>query len=221
MRMGVRSATTRRRDTRGEDLDQPLCRKAEGLIRAAIRCHRRARAATVTQVRQTDVEEPGASSSMVARVSLILNAFDHAGTLLRLDQITSRTGLPRSSTHRILTQLLATGLVQHRADGYRLAAAGLPTSGDHQELRRVASPVLERLQSDTMLVVHLGVLVGAEVSCLDKISGGSGIVVPVGVGGRTPAHASALGKAALAMMSAEDIDSSSSPRSARSPGHDR
>ncbi|MEH3140879.1 MAG: IclR family transcriptional regulator [Mycobacterium kyogaense] len=156
---------------------------------------------------QADVEEAGASSSMVARVSLILNAFDHAGTLLRLDQITSRTGLPRSSTHRILTQLLATGLVQHRADGYRLAAAGLPTSGDHQQLRRVASPVLERLQSDTMLVVHLGVLVDAEVSCLDKISGGSGIAVPIGVGGRTPAHASALGKATLAMMAAENIDS--------------
>ncbi|MCG7595978.1 IclR family transcriptional regulator [Mycobacterium sp. PSTR-4-N] len=154
-------------------------------------------------MRHADVE---GSSSMVARVSLILNAFDHAGTLLRLDHIASRTGLPRSSTHRILTQLHATGLVEHRADGYRLAAAAVPASGDHQALRRVAAPVLERLQSDTMLVVHLGVLVGADVHCLDKIAGSSGIVVPFGVGGRTPAHASALGKAALAQTSAEDID---------------
>ncbi len=155
---------------------------------------------------QTGVDRSGAPPSMVARVSLILNAFDGAATLLPLDQIASRTGLPRSSTHRILTQLHASGLLEHRADGYCRAAASMPVSDDHQALRRVASPVLERLQNDTMLVVHLGILVGAEVACLDKISGSSGISVPVGVGGRTPAHASAMGKAALAMMSAEDID---------------
>ncbi|TRW88529.1 IclR family transcriptional regulator [Mycolicibacterium sp. 018/SC-01/001] len=141
---------------------------------------------------------------MVARISLILRVFDRTGTLLRLDDVAVRTGLPRSSTHRILTQLHASGLVEHRADGYCRTAAWLPAPDDHQALRRVAAPVLERLHSDTMLVVHLGVLVGAEVTCLDKTSGQ--IAVPLTVGGRTPAHASALGKAALAMMPAEDID---------------
>jgi DNA-binding IclR family transcriptional regulator len=144
---------------------------------------------------------------MVARVALILGAFEQAGKVLRLDQVATRAGLPRSSVHRILTQLHATGLLLHRPDGYCLAASSLPAAGNHSALRGVASPVLERLHADTSLVVHLGVLVGAEVVYLDKVSGSSGVAVPAGVAGRTPAYASALGKAMLAMLAAEDVDS--------------
>jgi DNA-binding IclR family transcriptional regulator len=77
---------------------------------------------------------------------------------------------------------------------------------DHSRLRGVASPVLERLHADTGLVVHLGVLVGADVVYLDKVSGASGVAVPTRVAGHTPAHASALGKAMLAQLPAEDVD---------------
>lgn len=142
---------------------------------------------------------------MVARVALIMKAFDQAGTVLRLDQVVIRTGLPRSSVHRILTQLHTAGLLQHRREGYRLAASPLPAV-THSQLRGVASPVLERLHADTGLVVHLGVLMGADVVYLDKVSGSSGVAVPTRVAGHTPAHASALGKAMLARLAAEDVD---------------
>lgn len=46
---------------------------------------------------------------MVDRVALILNVFDEPGKHLRLDQIAGRTGLPRSSVHRILKQLHSAG----------------------------------------------------------------------------------------------------------------
>lgn len=149
-----------------------------------------------------------APASMVARVAAILGCFDRAGRVLRLDQVAARAGLPRSSVHRILTQLHAAGLLQHRSDGYCLGASLLPGAGtgDHSALRAAAAPVLERLQSDTMLVVQLGVLLGSDVVYLDKISGTSGVAVPVGVGDRTPAHASALGKAILATLPAETVD---------------
>lgn len=145
---------------------------------------------------------------MVARVALIMKAFDHAGKVLRLDQVVIRTGLPRSSVHRILTQLHAAGLLQHRREGYYIAASPLPATGmaAHSQLRGAASPVLERLHADTALVVHLGVLVGADVVYLDKVSGGSGVAVPTRVAGHTPAHASALGKAMLARIPAEEVD---------------
>lgn len=154
------------------------------------------------------VLQADAPASMVARVALILGSFDRAGRVLRLDQVAARAGLPRSSVHRILTQLHAAGLLQHRSDGYCLAATALPGAGagDHSNLRAAAAPVLERLQSDTMLVVQLGVLLGSDVVYLDKFSGTSGIAVPVGVGDRTPAHASALGKAMLATLPAESVD---------------
>lgn len=145
---------------------------------------------------------------MVARVALIVNLFDDPGKRLRLDQVVARTGLPRSSVHRILKQLHSAGLLQHRPDGYCIAASPLPVARmvDHAELRGVASPVLTRLHSDTGLVVHLGVLLGADVVYLDKIAGDSGALVPTRVAGRTPAHASALGKAMLAQLSAEEVD---------------
>jgi DNA-binding IclR family transcriptional regulator len=149
-----------------------------------------------------------APASMVARVALIINSFDRAGTQLRLDEVAAHTGLPRSSTHRILTQLHTTGLLTHGPDGYCLAASALSANRvvDYSELRGVASPVLRRLAADTALVVHLGVLLGADVVYLDKVGGSSGVVVPTRVAGRTPAHASALGKAMLATLSPEDVD---------------
>lgn len=145
---------------------------------------------------------------MVARVALIVNAFDGIGTVLRLDQVVARTGLPRSSAGRILNQLHASGLLQHKPDGYSLAAASLPAARglDHSPLRSAASPVLERLHADTGLVVHLGVLLEADVVYLDRVAGSNGSSVPTRVGGRTPAHASALGKAMLARLRPEDVD---------------
>jgi DNA-binding IclR family transcriptional regulator len=144
---------------------------------------------------------------MVARVALIVNAFDRVGTVLRLDQVAARTGLPRSSAGRILNQLHTSGLLHHTPDGYSLAASTLPAGVvDHSQLRSVASPVLERLHADTGLVVHLGVLLGVDVVYLDKVAGNNGASVPTRVAGRSPAHASALGKAMLARLRAEELD---------------
>jgi DNA-binding IclR family transcriptional regulator len=145
---------------------------------------------------------------MVARVALIMSSFERAGRPLRLDQVVTRTGLPRSSVHRILTQLHTTGLLQHRPDGYCVPASTLAAGpvADHTALRGAASAVLERLNADTGLVVHLGVLLGADVVYLDKVSGGSRLTVPTQVTGHSPAHASALGKVLLSLMPAEQVD---------------
>ncbi|WP_231748722.1 IclR family transcriptional regulator [Mycobacterium sp. M26] len=147
-------------------------------------------------------------SSMVTKVTAVMNVFDRAGVVLRLDEVAARTGLSRSSVHRILTQLRSTGMLQHGPGGYRVATSSLPVSRmvDHSQLRGAASPVLRRLHTDTSLVVHLGVLIGADILYLDKVASRSPISVPTRVAGRTPAHASALGKAMLAKLPAEDVD---------------
>ena len=144
---------------------------------------------------------------MVARVALIMNVFE-PGERLRLDQVVSRTQLPRSSVHRILNQLHSAGLLRHRPDGYTLAASSLPVTRmvEYSQLRAVASRTLERLHADTGLVVHLGVLLGGDVVYLDKVAGRSGVVMPTRIAGRTPANASALGKAMLAQLPAEEVD---------------
>lgn len=148
------------------------------------------------------------ATSMVAKVATIMSSFESASIVLRLDQVAARTGLSRSSAHRILSELRSAGLLRHGPDGYSLGASSpAVTSGaDHSQLRGAAAPVLKRLHADTAQVVHLGVLVGADVIYLDKVSSASSIAVPTRVAGRTPAHASALGKAALAKLPPEAVD---------------
>lgn len=154
-----------------------------------------------------ETTEPPAS--MVARIALIMRVFDEPGARFRLDEVALRTGLPRSTVHRILDQLLVTGWIQRRPDGYALSAgasASRHSPAEHPELRSVAAPVLNRLHLDTGLIVHLGVRIGAEVLILDRIAGRAPTGLPTRVGGRVPAHATALGKAMLAQAPAEDID---------------
>jgi len=54
--------------------------------------------------------------------------------------------------------------------------------------------------------VHLGVLDGTCVYYLDKVGGRQALEVPSRVGGRVPAHATALGKAMLAWLPPEQVD---------------
>lgn len=162
-----------------------------------------AKAASVASALRGD-----AATSMVARVALIMNVFNEPDRRLRLDQVVNRTGLPRSSVHRILKQLETAGLLQRWSDGYCVGASRLSQTQmlDHALLRGAASGTLERLHADTGLVVHLGILLGGDVVYLDQIAGRSGVAMRTRVAGRTVAHASALGKAMLAQLSAEEVD---------------
>lgn len=77
--------------------------------------------------------------------------------------------------------------------------------GADVRLRSVAAPVLHEMQLRTGAVVHLGVLDRGEIVHLDKLGGPSARQVPTSVGVRIPAHRVALGVAALAGLSPEDV----------------
>ncbi|MBS9375418.1 IclR family transcriptional regulator [Rhodococcus sp. B50] len=137
--------------------------------------------------------------AVIARVAGLLDEF-HAGDRLTLSELSSRTGLPRSSTHRLLTQLAEHGWVSKRGKAYGLGRTPLEWGAlarNHDRLHRVANPVLHDLHSATGLVVHLAVLDGSSIRYVDKV-GRSDIDLPSRIGGRQPAHRTALGKALLA-----------------------
>ncbi|MGW9131934.1 IclR family transcriptional regulator [Streptomyces sp. NPDC055681] len=147
--------------------------------------------------------------SMVERITLIMDLFERPHALLTLEDVSYRTGLPRSTAHRILDQLVRMCWLDHTSAGYRLGTRALGLGGretGHGVLRAAAAPVLHELALRTGLVVHLGVLDEAEVYYLDKIGGRSAVTVPSRVGGRAPAHCTALGKAMLACLVPERID---------------
>ncbi|RMI32853.1 IclR family transcriptional regulator [Nocardia stercoris] len=139
--------------------------------------------------------------SMIERMTLILDAFDAATPTLSLLDITTRTGLPRSTVHRILDQMIRLRWLAHTVGGYRLGLRALELGGvaaGHNEIRDAAAPLLHDLAQRTGLVAHLAVLDGREVVYLDKTAGRTAPPVPTRLGGRLPAHATAVGKAMLA-----------------------
>ncbi|MEU4344680.1 IclR family transcriptional regulator [Nocardia sp. NPDC023852] len=141
--------------------------------------------------------------SMIERMTLILDAFDGATPTLTLLGLAERTGLPRSTVHRILDQMIRLRWLAHTPGGYRLGMRTLELGGlaaGHNEIRDVVSPMLYDLCQRTGMVGHLGVLDGREVLYLDKAGGRCAATVPTRLGGRMPAHSTALGKALLASL---------------------
>lgn len=152
----------------------------------------------------------GPPHSMVERMTLIMDTFDGRNHHRSLEDIARFSGLPRSTTHRILNQLAGLGWLEHTSSGYRLGRRVLDLAGpdgEHGAIREAAASVLHELQTRTGMVVHLAVLAGSEVCYLDKVGGPAAAAVPSRVGGRAPAHSTALGKAMLAVLEPEQVDS--------------
>ncbi len=148
-------------------------------------------------------------ASMVERMTLILDAFDGASSRLTLEEVACRTGLPRSTVHRILDQMVRLEWVDHASFGYclgrRATSLGAGDSG-HGRIREAAAPVLHELHLQTGMVAHLAILDRGEIVYLDKVGGQLAATLTSRVGGRVAAHATACGKAILAGLQPEHID---------------
>ncbi len=141
-----------------------------------------------------------APSAVLDRASLVIDAFDGPGQLTLAD-IVRRTGLPRSSAHRILERLVALRWLRRHGRAYELGIRlmELGSIAVHQDrLHRAAVPYLLDLHRATGLVVHLALLDRADVVYLENIGGPLAASIPTRVGGRFPAHCTAVGKAILA-----------------------
>ncbi|MGP3950018.1 IclR family transcriptional regulator [Streptomyces sp. 7N604] len=163
---------------------------------------------------------PSPPSSMIERMTLILDAFDPATPTLSLLELAERTGLPRSTVHRILDQMIRLRWLAHSAGGYRLGIRPLELGGlaaDHSEIRDVVNPLLYELCQRTGFVSHLAVLDGREVVYLDKVGGRAAAHLPTRLGGRLPAHTTAVGKAILASLDPSHVDALYRPCRTRLP----
>jgi DNA-binding IclR family transcriptional regulator len=153
--------------------------------------------------------EPTTPTAVIDRVSLVLEAFDGPGRLT-LAQLVRRTGLPRSSAHRMLERLVALRWLRRNGRDYELGMrlVELGSLAVHQDrLHRAATPLLHELHRATGLVVHLAVLDGSDVVYLEKIGNRMVAAIPTRVGGRQPAQCTAVGKAMLAYSErAQSVD---------------
>jgi DNA-binding IclR family transcriptional regulator len=140
--------------------------------------------------------------SRVARAFAVLEAFTPARPSLALSEIARRAALPLTTTHRLVSELCASGALEREGDGtYRiglrlweiasLAPRGVP-------LREAALPFLEDLYEVTHENAQLGVREGHDVVYIERIAGRHAVGVLTRVGGRFPLHASGIGLVLLA-----------------------
>ncbi len=150
-----------------------------------------------------------APASVLLRGLSLLEAFGDGHLVLSLAQVAERAGLPQSTAHRYLVDLVAWGGLDRVPGGYQIGlrlvevAAFCPRG---HGLRQVALPYLEDLYEATHQNVQLAVRDGLEIVYVEFLAARNAVAVRTRVGGRWPLPATGVGLALLAHAPAEIIE---------------
>ena len=154
--------------------------------------------------------QPRAIQSVVRALSA-LSAFTVERPELTVGEFSRRLGVHKSTASRLLATLEAAGFVRQdeRAGRYALGLRLLEVAGvllATLELRQVAGPALAGLGQATRETVNLAVWEAGEAVNVLQVPSPRPIQYVGWVGRRTPAHASATGKALLAFQPAGVVE---------------
>jgi IclR family acetate operon transcriptional repressor len=143
------------------------------------------------------------------RVLAVLRSLGDYPKGVGLEQLARDVGVPKSSLHRALAALCRAGFAEHDERGsYRLGLELVRIAFAYYEQldrRQVVEPVLDALATRFGETAHYAELDGAEVVYLAKMTPpGRGAQMTSIVGGRNPAHCTALGKALIAYELPDD-----------------
>jgi DNA-binding IclR family transcriptional regulator len=139
---------------------------------------------------------------VLARALQILGAFSAQRTAMTLSELSRQTGLPVSTVHRMLGELVEWGALERGEDGcYRVGlrlweVAALAPRG--AGLRERALPFLEDLSQITRENAQLAVREGTELVFVERIAGTGAVPVLTRVGGRFALTATGVGLVLLA-----------------------
>ncbi|MBO0849403.1 MAG: IclR family transcriptional regulator [Pseudonocardia sp.] len=144
--------------------------------------------------------------SSVGRAMSVLAAFTAGRMELNLSEISRRTGLPLTTTHRLVGQLTRWGALEQTERGYqvglRLWEIGALAPRGHG-LREIAMPFLEDLHEATRQNVQLAVVDGNDAVYVERLSSRHAVGIITRVGGRLPLHATGVGLVLLAFSEPE------------------
>jgi DNA-binding IclR family transcriptional regulator len=132
----------------------------------------------------------------------VLDAFDPRHSSLTLSEISRRSGLSLTTTHRLVGELRAWGALERDPDGrygigLRLLELGALAPHGLQ-LRELALPQLDDLHQATRANVHLAVRDGSDVVYVEALRARGAIRILSRLGGRWPLHATGTGLVLLA-----------------------
>ncbi|PRW63519.1 IclR family transcriptional regulator [Actinopolyspora mortivallis] len=135
------------------------------------------------------------------RAFTLLRILNTRGFPLTLKELSEYSGIPKSSTHRLLNALINRELVERVGATYRISGCAIEfgdEAGRFHVLRSRLLPYLTRLREVTGYTVELSVLVGPEVTAVCRLGGRDSQHEDTERSDRVPAHTTAAGKVLLA-----------------------
>lgn len=152
----------------------------------------------------------GAPISSIGRGIAVLGCFSPRARALTLSELSEKSKLPMSSTHRVVAELVNGGFLVRGSDKkYRIGtrlwsiAQLAPVS---EQLRERALPTLARLYEETGENVMLAVMDRGQALYVDRLVGERSIPTMSRAGGHLPLHTTGVGKVLLAWQTPEAIE---------------
>jgi IclR family acetate operon transcriptional repressor len=149
------------------------------------------------------------SVSVLDRVTAVFDAFDERDEGLGISELARRANLPKSTVSRIAADLVEQRFLDRDGDrlslGVRLFELAMMVE-QPRRLRELARPVMGELRDMTGHAVNLAVLEGGDVVFIVILRSEPASEPLARVGGRLPAHATALGKAIMAFSSPSAVE---------------
>jgi len=138
-----------------------------------------------------------AGRSALHRAVAVLESFDEGTRDLSVTEVAARTGMPLSTSHRLLGELVDVGLLERQPDrryrvGLHLWELAVRTPGA-LGIRETALPFLQQAHARIGQSLQLGVLQGREMLYLERLSSPGEVQHLITVGGRVPFHATSSG----------------------------
>ena len=149
---------------------------------------------------------------VIDRAAQILDCFGFDHQELSVSEIGAKTGLHRSTAHRILMALEYNDLIKQNPStgkyhlGIKLFKLG-HQAVSQLNLREICRPFLSRLMNNTKETIHLAVLDDDQVLYLDKVEGPHALRMPSRVGRHIPTYCTSLGKAMLSCLDDQEVKS--------------
>jgi DNA-binding IclR family transcriptional regulator len=164
------------------------------------------------KVPDADPAEKGLHQN-IGRATMVLTALAaNSAEGLRLTDVVNATSLGKATVHRVLSGLVAHGLVdQEKSTGRFYLSLKLigwaMAAGDRFGLARLAGPALVRLSQRTQDTIYLSLRSGDEAICIERREGSFPIkTLTLRVGDRRPLGVGAGSLAMLAFLPDEEVE---------------
>ncbi|WP_235020208.1 IclR family transcriptional regulator [Ruania rhizosphaerae] len=165
---------------------------------------------TTSAARAEPEETAGRRVKSAERTLHLLDALAAAGAPLPMAELHRRVGYPRSSLHQLIHTMAASGWVELTEAGeVRIGAHALVVGTsylDREPALPLAQATLERVRDSTGYTTHYARRDDAHILYLATRETTNSSRATSRVGRRLPAHATSLGKALLAELSAAELD---------------